>query len=868
VWKGFSKRYVAFVDRAGIFILVLWLVLAIAAIPGVLTLFDHLGIDYNAPEGTQAAKARHLFEQEFAKEPYENSVVILRRDNGQSVITEEAAQFTRALVASITDSSIMKGQTDPNSFMGYFLLLGTPTDQQDPTAKMHFISPDNDTMLVTIKVNYALHGDETVTALRDIVHQITPQGYTSYLVSERAMAKDTTEIVIRDIERINIVAVPLILLVLFLLFRNAKLVPVPLIAIGIVLLFAMAIISVIARYTPVLAFVPTIVSCIGLGVGIDYSVFMLSRFQEERRRGRSPYAATEIMMKRAGFTILVSALTLGTAFVGLVFFPMDLISCIGSAIALIVSLTLINNLIFLPAVTLLMGGWLCKDNTVGGEKADPRRDVKVKRAGPSFWRGVGAFSTRYSAAIIIVTLILAIPVSKGLSDLTVSDNQDDLLPYGTASGKAYREMKSEFGSAMLSPSEIVVKPKGTGDVWSREFYDSTVRFIAALQSDREVKPDSLMSTICMQGHLVPYEGVAFARSLSGMNGTLRNAALAQLDKNTRFSAESYLRAFGSYVSSNRDAIKITLFLSVDPLSPEAKEWLTKARNDYVKSAYGDTAEVGFACRTAESIDIVDNAFRIFPRMVVAVLAIVYIIIGLMFRSAIIPLRLLITVGLTISFIFGMFDLVFLHHWGAFLIPQIENIQGLFWILPIIAFCVVVGLGLDYELFILSRVKEAVWTGRTTREGIQDSLECTGKLVTGAGAIMIVSFGGMMFSSMVPLIEIGFIMGFAILIDATIVRILLVPALISVADKWNWWPSRPPAKEEPPAAAEEDRATSAPPAVPETRQDGKCRRQTKPFDVACSRLHSTDEMGEQSRSIGGVLHKAKAKPPAGSGLAGS
>jgi uncharacterized membrane protein YdfJ with MMPL/SSD domain len=627
VWKDFSKKYVAFLDRAKIFILLLWLGLAIAAIPGVLTLFDHLGMEYNAPEGTQAAKARHLFEQEFAKEPHESSVVLLQRDNGQSGITEEAAQFTKALVSSITDSSVLKGQTDPNAFMRYFLLLGTPIDQQDPTAKMHFVSPDSDTMLVTVKVNYALHGDETVTALRDIVHHITPQGYTSYLVSEQAIAKDTTDIVIRDIERINIVAVPLILLVLFLLFRNAKLVPIPLIAIGMVLLFAMGIISVIARYTPVLAFVPTIVSCIGLGVGIDYSVFMLSRFQEERRRGSSPYAATEIMVKRAGFTILASALTLGTAFVGLVFFPMDLISCIGSAIALIVGLTLINNLVFVPALTLLMGGWLCQDRTVGKEKTLPRRDAKAEWAGASFWRRVGAFSTRYSVAIIIVALLLAIPVSKQLANLAASDNQDDLLPYDTRSGQAFQKMKSEFGSAMLSPLDIVVKAKSPDDIWSREFYDATTQFIAALQSDREVKPDSLMSVTCMQGHLVPYEGVAFARSLSGMNDALRNAALMQLDESIRLSAQSYLRAFGSYVSPDRDAIKITLFLSVDPLAPEAKDWLTKARNDYVQSAYGDTAEVGFACRTAESLDIVGNAFRIFPRMVVAVLVVIYIIIG-------------------------------------------------------------------------------------------------------------------------------------------------------------------------------------------------------------------------------------------------
>ena len=233
-----------------------------------------------------------------------------------------------------------------------------------------------------------------------------------------------------------------------------------------------------------------------------------------------------------------------------------------------------------------------------------------------------------------------------------------------------------------------------------------------------------MSLICLQGHFVPYEGVVLARSFSGMNGALQNAVLMRLDKDTRVSAQAYLRTLKSYVSPRRDATKITLFLSVDPLSQEAKDWLARARRDYVKTAYGDMAEVGFACRTAESLDTVNSAFGIFPWMVGAVLTVIYVIIGLMFRSAIIPLRLLITVGLTISFIFGMFDLVFLRHWGAVVIPQIENIQGVFWILPIVAFCIIVGLGLDYELFILSRVKEAVWTGRTTREGIQDSLEWT------------------------------------------------------------------------------------------------------------------------------------------------
>ena len=134
---------------------------------------------------------------------------------------------------------------------------------------------------------------------------------------------------------------------------------------------------------------------------------------------------------------------------------------------MIVGLTLINNLVFLPALTLFLGGWLCKDKTAGQEKALSRRGTPRKPDGPSFWRRVGAFSTRYSAAIVVVTLLLAIPVSKQLINLTVSDNQDDLLPYDTLSGQAYQTLRSEFGSAMLSPLVSWSSPKGPYYIWSR-----------------------------------------------------------------------------------------------------------------------------------------------------------------------------------------------------------------------------------------------------------------------------------------------------------------------------------------------------------------------------------------------------------------
>jgi RND superfamily putative drug exporter len=776
--RDLALSYVKFIEKTKYWILGLWIVLIIISVPLAISLFDHLNMENEAPAGSKAAEARRLFDSEFKEDEYQTSIVILKRDEG-SVLTPEAANFTFDLIQRLNGSAA-KDRLDHTSFMGYFLIANSPIDAQDPSVKFRFVSSDNDSMFISYRMKETDPDEEMVDDVRGILRDITPKGYRAYFFDNDAIHIDTVGTVVEDIGRIDIVVVPLILIVLFIVFRNIKLVPFPLISIGITILFAMAILSVIARYMPVITFVPTIMSSIGLGVGVDYALFMLARFQEERRKGASVFDSTYLMVKHAGFTIIASGLTLAAAFLGLAFFPINIISSIGLAISLIVFLTLINNLIFLTALTLVLGGWLCKGNSC-------KEPMTRKESG---WRKLARFSSRYAVAIIVVAVLAATPLAFELSKIEVTDNSEDLFPSSTGSYSAYQTLKSEFSMTMTRPLEIVIKAE-PGVVWTNAFYNETSAFIDKMAADHEVSASSIMSIFRINGNVVPFSMIELARAYPSMSEIERNIALSQMSLQNRSAFIAYMGQYLDYVSTDQDAVRISINLNVPTLSNEAKDWVQKARSDYVDEYFGDRYEVGFYGYTAESMDIVDTSYHFFPWMVVIVLIVIYILIFAMFRSVFIPIRLILTIGVTMSFIFGLSYLFLVEHWASFILDDINNISGIYWILPILSFCIILGLGLDYDLFVLSRVREAVWNGRTTKEAVSDSLDTTGKLVTGAGAIMVVAFGGMMLSTMLPIKEVGFIIGIAVLLDATVVRILLVPAIMSVADKWNWWPAKPP-----------------------------------------------------------------------------
>jgi uncharacterized membrane protein YdfJ with MMPL/SSD domain len=167
-------------------------------------------------------------------------------------------------------------------------------------------------------------------------------------------------------------------------------------------------------------------------------------------------------------------------------------------------------------------------------------------------------------------------------------------------------------------------------------------------------------------------------------------------------------------------------------------------------------------------------------------------VGVMYKSIFVPIRLLAMILLRISFIYGLAVLFFEDHWRKSSDRPSGDVNGLFFMIPVMTFSILIGLGMDYDLFILGRIREEVWKGKPTEEAIADALDHTGGVVTGAVLLMVIAVGGLMLSGSLVLVELGFILAIAVAMDATVVRAFLVPAIMSLAEKTNWWPSIPPA----------------------------------------------------------------------------
>ena len=252
------------------------------------------------------------------------------------------------------------------------------------------------------------------------------------------------------------------------------------------------------------------------------------------------------------------------------------------------------------------------------------------------------------------------------------------------------------------------------------------------------------------------------------------------------------RQFTNPLVSANDAFIISISLSVDPNSPDAMNILNSMKSIASKTFDTNNYDYGFYGQTANMSSLISSTYDLFPLMILFVIVVIYIFIALMFKAVILPARLIATIGLTLSFIYGMTTIIF--EYNTFLnnlFPILNDVNVTFWMVPVMTFSIIIGLGIDYDIFTIERIKENAWNGYSNDDAIAFGIGKTARIITGAGIVMMIAFGGLMLSKSYILIQFGFVLAFGVLLDTFVVRTLLVPALMSFADKYNWWPNHPP-----------------------------------------------------------------------------
>ncbi|HZT98827.1 MAG TPA: MMPL family transporter, partial [Ktedonobacteraceae bacterium] len=512
----------------------------------------------------------------------------------------------------------------------------------------------------------------------------------------------------------------------------------------------------------------------------DYSLFMVSRFREELAHGRSVEDAVILTVAIAGRAVAFSGLTVSIGLFGLTFFRISMLRSVGMGGVLVVILAVLAAITLLPAILAIIGlkvnafpvrlSWLWKRNASPQFNATTASSEAGLHRG--FWYRLSAFVMRYPVRVFVPVLLLLIGFGLPFLGVRFSAPDASILPPAVPSRAAFDLLASRFNGSETTPILLAVQTKG--DVLTPDNIRNLYYYVQRIEADpRVARVDSIVSAD-PRFTLDQYE--------------LLYAHPQQI-------TDPYLAAFmKSSVAGNTTSIQVISKYSM--LDPRSQTLVQAIRN--TPPGHGITALVGGG--TAFDIDYVNSIYTDFPIAVLVVSLTTYFVLLLLFRSVVLPLKAIVMNTLSILASYGALVIIFQEGFGH----QILGFTPLGFVeatSPILLFCSLFGLSMDYEVFLLSRVQEAFWqTGDNTRS-VAIGLQRSGGIITSAAVIVVVVSLCFATADVILVKALGLGMALAVIIDATLVRGLLVPATMRLLGDWNWWLPFVGVQRHPPALTE-------------------------------------------------------------------
>lgn len=577
---------------------------------------------------------------------------------------------------------------------------------------------------------------ENVEAVLADYDGVEREGVRVDLAGAEAVFTAIGETIEGDLARAEAIAIPLTLLLLLVVFGSAVAAGLPVLVGMISVMGAFFVLYVITLFTDVSIFSINLVTALGLGLAIDYSLFIVSRFREERERGRSVEDAVVRTVETAGRTVAFSAMTVAISLSALLIFPLYFLRSFAYGGIGVLLVAMLISVVFLPAVLAVLGP------RVDAGRLFKRRSRRIGEGG---WHRVAVTVMRRPIPVAIAGVTLLVALGLPFLGVQWGTPDDRVLPESSPAREASEVLRSEFTSAEGDAFPIVAS--GGVD-------DAAIAAYAAQ-----------VSTV---------EGVARVDSAVGRFAA--GEMIAPPDPSlVRFATES---------SAGGDATWFSVVPSVEPISAEAETMIGDVRA--VEAPFVDVAVGG------PSASFVDSNEAIFSRIPIAATLIVvatFVLLFLMFGSLLVPLKAIVLNTLSLTAVFGFIVWVFQEGNGADLLGFTPT--GLTdTAMPILMFCVAFGLSMDYEVFLLSRMKEEYDRTGDNDLAVAIGLERTGRLVTAAALLLSITFFAFATSGVTFIKMFGLGLALAVLVDAFIVRSTLVPALMKLAGDWNWWAPAP------------------------------------------------------------------------------
>ena len=592
------------------------------------------------------------------------------------------------------------------------------------------ISQNGDAVLIPVVMDDSDDAEEADTdplaGVVDVIDAVQAtdgqDGVSADITGTWTAGNDFIEVSQHDLEKGELqFGLPAAMLVLLLVFVAVVAALLPLAMAIVSIIVALGIAAIVGQTFELSFFIVNMAVAMGLALGIDYSLFVVSRYGEERHAGLAKLEAIACSGATASKAVLFSGSTFVVALLGMLLVPDTVLRSLAFGAVLVGIVTVASALTLLPAILSLLGDrierlripFLTRQH--GGESRYWRRAVTLVTRRPALTAGA-------TTAVLIALALPVLTLQTGSSGLTS-------LPEDRASQQGFDALETYFPSGeRSSPAEVVVD----GDASNPEIQAATQQLSNLVANDNSF-------------------GTTEVSTAPGGDLTL-----------------------------------VEIALTGDPAGTEASEAIERLRDDYVPTAFeGVDAPVYVTGVTAFDLDYTALIDRWLPIVIAFVLILAFLLLLLVFRSIVLPLTAVILNLLSVGAAYGLLVLVFQEGIGNDLLglQQIDRVEP--WV-PVFLFSVLFALSMDYHMFLLTRIRERYLATGDTRDAVTHGVSATGRIITGAALIIVVVFIGFATGDLVGFQQMGFGVGVALILDATVIRTILVPSSMVLLGHWNWY----------------------------------------------------------------------------------
>jgi RND superfamily putative drug exporter len=703
---GLTERLARVSARFRWITIALWVALIVAGGYAALGIGDVLTGRFEQSDKPESERANVLLEERLRGPQPAQEIVIVTSDGSADAIALEAK--TGEVLAEL------RGLPDTVAFATSYYESGNKS----------LVSEDRQTALIpVVMVVEADDAQDNVGPIIDLAEEQTGGAFSVYTAGNGSI-QDTFNVESEEgLRRGEMIALPIALLVLIVVFGAVVAAGLPLLMAIAAIVIAVGITALVGEVYELNFLVVNMITMIGLAVGIDYTLFIVHRYREERESG----LPKEEAIARAGATSSRAVLFSGGAVVvgvlGLLIVPSNVYRSLSLGAAVVASIAVLAALTLLPAVLSVLGD---KVNALRLPFGRPTTD----HSGGGFWARVASVVMAHPVVSLVLTVSLLVAAAVPFFTINVGLAGVETLPEGTNSREAFEILDREFSAGIISPTEIVIDAP---DVNSVDVQEAVARLQIELSMDEQF------------GEIV-----------------------------------------GQETNDAGDLMLISVLLQGDPDSDESHDAIDRLRDEHIPVAFaGSDANVLVTGSTAEVSDMFATIREYTPYVFALVLGLSFILLLMVFRSIVVPVKALIMNLLSVGAAYGLVVLVFQYGFGNELLgfQKTGTIEA--W-LPLFLFAFLFGLSMDYHVFLLSRIRERWDETHDNTDSVAYGISSTAGLITGAALIMVVVFSGFAMADVPPLQQSGFGLAVAVFLDATVIRIVLVPASMQLLGDWNWY----------------------------------------------------------------------------------